>query len=147
MLLIHLQRFAVTAEGEAVKLDNVLHFGPRLTLPTKLFAAPGTSANAASAPPSGTPSPASVGGGGPPAGGVEYRLCAAMCHRGTSTRSGHYVTYVLPDTASAARGGPSGGGTGGAEPVVLANDGRVSPASMAALLKDTPYVLWFLRAA
>ena len=148
VLLIHLQRFAVTAEGEAVKLDNVLHFGPRLTLPTKLFAAPGTSANA---PPSAPPSPAGggggSGGGGPAAGGVEYRLCAAMCHRGTSTRSGHYVTYVLPDTASAARGGPSGGGTGGAEPVVLANDGRVSPASMAALLKDTPYVLWFLRAA
>ncbi|ESL05776.1 ubiquitin hydrolase [Trypanosoma rangeli SC58] len=71
VLLLQLRRWAVTAEGELVKLDNVVRFSKTLVLP-KSTCADATLANAART----------------------YELVAFIAHRGSATERGHYVAYL-----------------------------------------------------
>jgi ubiquitin carboxyl-terminal hydrolase 10 len=68
VLVVQLQRWAVTREGEVLKLDNVVTIPAKMALPAKL-----------------------CGGG---AAGAEYHLLSVVCHRGQTAHGGHYVTYV-----------------------------------------------------
>ncbi|KAF8279557.1 ubiquitin hydrolase CA [Trypanosoma cruzi cruzi] len=71
VLLLQLQRWAVTAEGELVKLDNLVRFSKTLVLP-KSTCSDNTLSNAART----------------------YELVAFIAHRGKATERGHYVAYL-----------------------------------------------------
>ena len=118
VLIIHLMRWAITREGEVVKLENKISVSPKIKIPAKLFSTQHADHSKI------------------PINGVEYRLSSAICHRGAKNASGHYVTYVVCPTDRSHSDSVS---------VHLANDSRVNQSSMAELCADTPYVLWFVR--
>lgn len=71
ILILHFCRWATTAEGEAVKIDNEVVCQPTLTIPALLCTDHDL----------------------PPSERL-YRLVSAVAHRGVSAQSGHYVTYL-----------------------------------------------------
>lgn len=115
ILVIQLRRWAVTAEGESVKLDNIVDFGIDLVVPASTCAVD-TSIKQRS-----------------------YQLMSVVCHRGESQSSGHYVTYVVN------HGRKHGGSDEGVANATLCNDTKVTQSSISAAVKDTPYFLFFMR--
>jgi hypothetical protein len=75
-LVVQLGRWAVTSEGEAVKLGNVVALDRVLQLPIDASAVTTDARKPSSA---------------------KYRIKAAVCHRGTHPGRGHYVTYIFGD--------------------------------------------------
>lgn len=73
ILIVHLCRWAITAEGEVVKIDNAVTCPSTLTIPPHLCADREL----------------------PPSDRL-YRLLSVVAHRGTEANSGHYVTYLSP---------------------------------------------------
>lgn len=70
VLIVQLQRWAVTREGDVVKLDNVVALHAKLVVPADLQSATNSRP-------------------------VEYALRTVVCHRGHDMQSGHYVAYVV----------------------------------------------------
>lgn len=151
VLFLHLRRWAITAEGELVKLDNVVRYSRTLILPRSVCSDETLSNKART-----------------------YKLLSVVAHRGASTGQGHYVTYLVQGAANpmhvAPAGQPvavSGGGkqkVGGSEKgqtgkggngdvpaaarhlpeagnVVLCNDAKVSLAQATAMERETAYFL------
>ncbi|KAK7199728.1 ubiquitin hydrolase [Novymonas esmeraldas] len=79
ILFLQLRRWAVTREGELVKLDNVVHLKRTLQIP-RTICSDETLGNA----------------------GRAYRLLSVVCHRGDAVGRGHYVTYLVHHAASPA---------------------------------------------
>jgi ubiquitin carboxyl-terminal hydrolase 10 len=117
VLVVQLSRWAITREGEVVKLDNVVSLASKLIIPREMiFGA---------------------------TSGAEYQLQSIICHRGNTPNSGHYVTYVLGGTSVAA---PAVGENESATAAV-ANDSRVTRTTLQQALKDAekdaPYLLFY----
>nr|CCC54038.1 putative mitochondrial carrier protein [Trypanosoma vivax Y486] len=78
VLFLQLRRWAVTAEGELVKLDNVVRFSRTLVLPKATCTEEALSGD-----------------------GRRYNLIAFVAHRGSSMERGHYVTYLVNTSGGA----------------------------------------------
>ncbi|CUF60804.1 Hypothetical protein, putative [Bodo saltans] len=126
ILILQLKRWAVTAEGDVVKLDNVVRIPVDLTIPQSTCSV-------------------AITGSGRGGGYRQYALQSVVCHRGggadtsASGRSagGHYVSYVTRGKQQAARD-DSG-------PYWLCNDMKISTASHSTMEADTPYLLFYQR--
>ena len=118
VLVIQLQRYVWTQEGEMLKLDNLVTFGTELIVPHDAL-------------------DSSIHGGGKGKGTKAlYDLQSVICHRGNSPNTGHYVCYVPI----------SGAGGKGEEQFLLCNDAKTSTgATLADVQNDTPYLLFFQR--
>ncbi|RNF24303.1 ubiquitin hydrolase [Trypanosoma conorhini] len=117
VLLLQLRRWAVTAEGELVKLDNVVRFSKTLVLP-KSTCSEATLNNAART----------------------YELVAFIAHRGRATERGHYVAYLanafLPDPAVVQ----------GNAVLTICNDAKVEPVPLReAVESEAVYLLVYQR--
>ncbi|KAL7709699.1 ubiquitin hydrolase [Lotmaria passim] len=77
ILLLQLRRWAITREGDLVKLDNTVHLKRTLQIPRNICADE-TLSNAERT----------------------YRLLSAVAHRGDAVSRGHYVTYLFQHAAS-----------------------------------------------
>lgn len=80
ILILHLSRWAVTAEGEVVKIDNTVTYRSSLTIPASIC--PDRLANQPKQ--------------------RMYRLLSVVAHRGNSAHGGHYVTYLSGSSGSVA---------------------------------------------
>ncbi|KAH9578653.1 Peptidase C19 [Trypanosoma melophagium] len=117
LLFLQLRRWAVTAEGEYVKLDNIVRFSKTLVLP-KSTCSDTTLSNSART----------------------YDLVAFIAHRGRATERGHYVTYLTNAATSAERT------ENGNDLLTLCNDAKVTTATMQeALGSEAVYFLLYLR--
>ena len=122
-LVLQVRRWAVTGDGEVVKLDNQLTFdrpdGTRLVVPQACCAR--------KLPPSQR----------------SYRLLAAVCHRGNEAQKGHYVTYLIDDSvAKKVDCSPSAE----APSVVLCNDSTIAPnATLKHLDRESAYLLFYAK--
>ncbi|KEG07351.1 ubiquitin hydrolase [Trypanosoma grayi] len=125
VLLLQVRRWAVTAEGELVKLDNIVHFSKTLVLP-KSTCADTTVSNAART----------------------YELVAFVSHRGRATERGHYVAY-LTDASSSGNVAPAAvEAVRGGEVLTLCNDARVTTATMQEAVEgEAVYVLVYQHKA
>lgn len=79
ILILHLSRWAVTREGDIVKIDNKVQFGNTLAFPPSICTRELSSL---------------------PASQRSYRLLAAVAHRGHSSADGHYVAYIAAHIAN-----------------------------------------------
>ena len=120
-LIVQIKRWAMTAEGDIVKLDNVVTFGPTLVLPNDLTSHAGMP-------------------------GVErtYILSSVVCHRGTGSSKGHYVTY-LNNSPQAAVDAAEEAGKG--YPMSLCDDFKVTASSLQHTWEDSPYFLFYRKMA
>ncbi|RNC60513.1 ubiquitin hydrolase [Trypanosoma cruzi] len=117
VLLLQLQRWAVTAEGELVKLENLVRFSKTLVLP-KSTCSDKTLSNATRT----------------------YELVAFIAHRGKATERGHYVTYLanasLP-TPTTAQGDAA---------LTFCNDAKVHTVTMREAIEgEAVYLLVYQR--
>ncbi|EAN80392.1 ubiquitin carboxyl-terminal hydrolase, putative [Trypanosoma equiperdum] len=122
VLFAQLRRWAVTAEGELVKLDNIVRFGKTLVLPKSICSDETLSGTART-----------------------YQLVAFVAHRGSATGCGHYVTYIvnasLPENARS-----NSLVTGGEEVLTLCNDVRISHVTMREAIEgEAAYLLVYQR--
>lgn len=160
VLVIQLKRWAVTSEGDVVKIDNIVSFGPSLVMPAEVCAEKANGAERS------------------------YTLKAVVCHRGMQAVSGHYVTYLNncppsvvdehitaapPSTTNAnqtsvqnakqgashqQQAGTSAAVSGGGNaskaqrhPMTLCDDSRISVVPLSKAVEDTPYFLFWVRNA
>ncbi|KAG5494668.1 hypothetical protein JIQ42_02283 [Leishmania sp. Namibia] len=133
VLFLQLRRWAVTREGELVKLHNVVHIKRSLLIP-RTICVDETLGNAERA----------------------YRLLSVVCHRGDAVGRGHYVTYLVHHAATPAifkvqarepgnqdaaivRSPPD------AATVILCNDANVSVCPAKNMEKETMYFLVYQK--
>lgn len=132
ILLIQLRRWAMTREGDLVKLDNVVHLKRTLQIPRTICGSESLS-NAERS----------------------YRLLSVVCHRGDAVGRGHYVTYLVhhaasPDVmkvqatgkaneAEAVRAAPPSAS------VILCNDTNISVVPASNMEKEAVYFLVYQR--
>lgn len=148
VLFLHLRRWAVTAEGELVKLDNTVKIGRSLVLPRSVCSDDKLSNKART-----------------------YQLNSVVMHRGAATGKGHYVTYLTSNVANPSNLAVSSGGwpvpynkqqqhpqkinqmeaagvgrhaVQGAQ-VVLCNDAKVTICQAKEMLNETAYFLVYQR--
>ncbi|CAM42935.1 putative ubiquitin hydrolase [Leishmania braziliensis MHOM/BR/75/M2904] len=133
ILFLQLRRWAVTREGELVKLDNVVHIKRMLLIPRTIC-------------------------GDETLDNTErtYRLLSVVCHRGDAVGCGHYVTYLVHHAATPAilkvqasepgnkkaaimRSPPD------AATVILCNDANVSVCPAKNMEKETMYFLVYQK--
>ncbi|EPY40866.1 ubiquitin carboxyl-terminal hydrolase 10 [Angomonas deanei] len=114
ILCLHLRRWAVTAEGELVKLDNTVRFGKTLVIPSSICAKE-VAANQRS-----------------------YRLSSVVAHRGAATAKGHYVSFL---TANAAN--PLITSSVTEAECVLCDDARVSVVPFESIRGESSYFLLY----
>ncbi|KPA84657.1 putative mitochondrial ubiquitin hydrolase [Leptomonas pyrrhocoris] len=77
ILLLQLRRWAVTREGDLVKLDNAVHVKRTLQIPRTICGDATLSSSERS-----------------------YRLLSVVCHHGDAMGRGHYVTYLVHHAAN-----------------------------------------------
>lgn len=155
VLVLTVRRWAVTAEGDIVKIDNQLQYSS------------GGSGNKASA-----AAETEHGGAGLPSATRlvvpatccaqkltpqqrSYQLTSVVCHRGDGMMNGHYVTYIVGDEPPAASSASLGGGGGAASAtpppagpeVLLCNDASISRSTLRQLEKECAYLLFYSRVA
>ncbi|KPI90840.1 putative ubiquitin hydrolase putative cysteine peptidase Clan CA family C19 [Leptomonas seymouri] len=132
ILLIQLRRWAMTREGNLVKLDNVVHLRRTLEIPRSICSDE-TLSNA----------------------GRSYRLLSAVCHRGDAMSRGHYVTYLVHHAASpevmkvqTTSKGNEAQAVRSAPPtasVILCNDTNISVGPAKNMEKETVYFLVYQK--
>ncbi|GET91459.1 ubiquitin hydrolase, putative [Leishmania tarentolae] len=133
ILFLQLRRWAVTREGELVKLDNVVRIKPTLMIP-RTICRDETLCNTERA----------------------YRLLSVVCHRGDDVSWGHYVTYLAHHVATPAvlkvqPGEPADKHTtivrSPPEPstVILCDDANVSVRPAKNMEKETIYFLVYQK--
>jgi ubiquitin carboxyl-terminal hydrolase 10 len=133
ILLLQLRRWAMTREGELVKLDNVVHLKRALQIPRSICGDE-TLDNAARS----------------------YRLLSVVCHRGDTVGRGHYVTYLVQHAASpdVMKVQQKAGKASEAEAVhtappstsvILCNDANISIAPAKSMEKESIYFLVYQR--
>jgi ubiquitin carboxyl-terminal hydrolase 10 len=147
-LVLGVRRWAVTAEGDIVKIDNQVLFGDPLASQQQQQTKEGAAVS------TNLIIPQECCVHKLTQQQRRYRLTAVVCHRGDGTQRGHYVTYLINEdgaTEEAARSKPSDGGAGGGQQpqpeVVLCNDSTVSRATLRQLEKECAYILFYSRAA
>ena len=111
----------MTAEGDVVKLDNLVTFGPTLVVPNDL-----TSHS-----------------GGLPGADRTYILSSAVCHRGPGSSKGHYVTYLNNCSEATIRASEE---AGKGHPMTLCDDFKVTTSTLARTWEDSPYFLFYRKA-
>lgn len=120
-LVVQIKRWAVTAEGEVVKLDNLITFGPTLIVPGDIVAQ-----------------------GSMPGAERTYTLSSVVCHRGVGMAKGHYVTYLNNCPPSVVQASEDGGR---GHPLNLCDDFRVTASTLAQAWTDSPYFLFYRKVA
>lgn len=128
ILLLQLRRWAVTAEGELVKLDNVVQVRRSLQIPRNVCTDDKLSNKDRS-----------------------YRLLSVVCHRGSATGRGHYVTYLASHVANPrmSKGCSNADGASSAlesTSAVLCNDTVLSITPLKNVEKESAYFLVYQRA-
>ncbi|ORC88366.1 ubiquitin hydrolase [Trypanosoma theileri] len=117
VLFLQLRRWAVTAEGEYVKLDNIVRFSKTLVLP-KSTCSDATLSNSLRT----------------------YDLVSFIAHRGRATERGHYVTYLTNAATPGVRT------EGGNDLLTLCNDAKITTVTMReALETEAVYFLVYMR--
>ncbi|CBZ36862.1 ubiquitin hydrolase, putative [Leishmania donovani] len=133
VLFLQLRRWAVTREGELVKLDNVVRIKRTLLIP-RTICADETLGNTERA----------------------YRLLSVVCHRGDAVSRGHYVTYLVHHAATPAvlkvqSSEPGNKDTAilrlppDAATVILCNDANISVCPAKNMEKETMYFLVYQK--
>lgn len=140
ILFLHLRRWAMTAEGDLVKLDNTVRFGKMLVLPRCVCADEELSNKSRT-----------------------YKLLSAVAYRGSATTKGHYVTYLVDNVANPfnltvrndslngvvlPKSDTTSRGTRHAicsDHVVMCDDAKVDLCDMTTLQKATVYFLVYQR--
>ncbi|KAG5470525.1 hypothetical protein LSCM1_01769 [Leishmania martiniquensis] len=133
ILFLQLRRWAVTREGELVKLDNVVRVKRTLLIPRTIC-------------------------GDETLGNAErtYRLLSVVCHRGDAVGRGHYVTYLVHHAATPAvvkvqtsepgkKNAASMRSPPDAATVILCNDANISVCPAKNMEKETMYFLVYQK--
>lgn len=133
ILFLQLRRWAVTREGELVKLDNVVRVTRTLLIP-RTICADDTLGNTERM----------------------YRLLSVVCHRGDAVSRGHYVTYLMHHAATPAALKVQASEPGNkdtailrsppdAATVILCNDANISVCPAKNMEKETVYFLVYQK--
>ncbi|CBZ29513.1 cysteine peptidase, Clan CA, family C19,putative [Leishmania mexicana MHOM/GT/2001/U1103] len=133
ILFLQLRRWAVTREGELVKLDNVVRIKRTLLIPRTIC-------------------------GDETLGNTErtYRLLSVVCHRGDAVSRGHYVTYLVHHAATPAVLKVQSSDPGNKDTailrsppdtatVILCNDANISVCPAKNMEKETMYFLVYQK--